>query len=315
MKKTTLFKPEMIGKSDILSDKELPIQFDPSFDLKSVTKIPLRLACANYNQVVSPPWLQDENAYILKNLLTKRECQEMINVLNEYGFKGLGNGVNQYPSEMRNNKRIRIMSKMMSAILESRIFPFMKPILEINKESHTLHKARVHHGTWKRDAINPLIRFYRYDSNNKFLKHCDFGETPDPLCYRTFVTCLIYLNNGGGVEFNGGATRLFHDYNDGTIPKWTNYASVVPEAGMCLVFNQNMMHDGENVMVKTNPKYCLRSDILYSAVEIGELTEKEKKAQALYYRAMELENEDEEQAAKLFIQAQEIVEDVNYLCS
>ncbi len=42
----------MIGKSDILSDMELPIQFDPSFDLKSIQKIPLRLACANYNKTV-----------------------------------------------------------------------------------------------------------------------------------------------------------------------------------------------------------------------------------------------------------------------
>jgi len=148
----------------------------------------------------------------------------MIDVLNEYVFKGLGNGVGQYPSEMRNNKRIRIMSKMISGsgVLESRIFPFMKSTLEINENSHTLHKARVHHGMWKLDAINPLIRFYRYDSNNKFLKHSDFGEAHDPLYYRTFITCLIYLNNGGGVEFNGGATRLFHDYNDGTMPKCLN---------------------------------------------------------------------------------------------
>jgi len=84
---------------------------------------------------------------------------------------------------------------------------------------------------------------------------------------------------------------------------------------MCLVFNQNMMHDGENVMVKSNPKYCLRSDILYSDIKIGKLMEKEKKAQVLYYEAMKLENEDEEKTARLFIKAQEIIEDVNYLCS
>lgn len=314
-RKQALFKKERIGKSDIVCDADLPIiDLFEKFDPTKVQKIPVKLGCADFNEKKSPPWLQDDNAYLLTNILSKKECENIVATVNEFGFRGL-NGEEQYPSAMRNNKRIQLMSAKMASILEQRVFPFMNPILTINNNSHTLHKTRVHHGTWKLDAINPQIRFYRYDNNNKFLKHADFGEAPDPLHYRTFVTCLFYLNDGNGIQFKGGATRLFHDFDDGTGPRWHKYASVVPETGTCFIMNQNMYHDGENVEVVINPKYNMRSDILYDAVEVGTLTELEKKAHAIYYEAMKLENVDEEKAAVKFIQAQEIMEDVNYLCS
>jgi hypothetical protein len=57
---------------------------------------------------------------------------------------------------------------------------------------------------------------------------------------------MVYLNDG----FGGGATK-FLDYE----------IDVVPKAGMALLFQHRILHEG--AIVTSGVKYVLRSDVMY----------------------------------------------------
>ena len=79
------------------------------------------------------------------------------------------------------------------------------------------------------------------------------------------LTFMIYLNGG----FTGGATH-FLGKSENTDEKYlgnsqlngqTITAKVVPEAGMALVFQHHMYHEGETL--RDGTKYIMRSDLMY----------------------------------------------------
>jgi len=79
----------------------------------------------------------------------------------------------------------------------------------------------------------------------RFAPHYDgcFRRNPSECSELTF---MVYLNDG----FAGGATT-FHDFDE----------EVVPQAGMALLFQHQLLHEG--CVVTSGVKYVLRSDVMY----------------------------------------------------
>jgi prolyl 4-hydroxylase len=94
-------------------------------------------------------------------------------------------------------------------------------------------------------GVNERFRCYRYGPGQRFAPHYDG-------CFRrnrsecSELTFMVYLNDG----FVGGATT-FHDFDE----------AVVPRAGMALLFQHQLLHEG--CVVESGVKYVLRSDVMY----------------------------------------------------
>jgi predicted 2-oxoglutarate/Fe(II)-dependent dioxygenase YbiX len=94
-------------------------------------------------------------------------------------------------------------------------------------------------------GANERFRCYRYDVDQRFAPHYDgaFIRNEDE---RSLLTFMVYLNDG----FGGGATK-FHDFD----------VDVTPKAGMALLFQHFLLHEG--CFVTRGVKYALRSDVMY----------------------------------------------------
>ena len=177
----------------------------------------------------------------------------------------------------------------------------------LDSNVNTINCGSFHYGTWSYDHLNPILRLCKYNPSNKFDKHCDSGHNPNPLNERTFKTCMIYLND----DYDNGTTRFY-----GINPKkpYSNnnheiFLKLKAKPGMCLIFNQNILHDGE--IVNNGIKYMMRTDMIYKANELeNELTKEEKKGVKIYGDGIKAEQEGRLiEAAKLYEKATELCHD------
>jgi hypothetical protein len=101
---------------------------------------------------------------------------------------------------------------------------------------------------WEVVGFNERLRWYRYDSGERFAPHYDgsFARSEDEKSHLTF---MIYLND----DFDGGETRF---YFLGEEP----YLSVRPVRGQALVFVHWKLHEGAAVL--RGRKYVLRTDVM-----------------------------------------------------
>jgi hypothetical protein len=114
-------------------------------------------------------------------------------------------------------------------------------------------------------GINPRLRVLRYDSKDgdDFLPHFDATTRIDKAGI-SLLTVLLYLNTGGGVDFDGGET-IFWDMADLSNNKRSNAVQVIPEAGTVVVFEHDLYHSGQSLQWGT--KYVLRTDLLFQMSE------------------------------------------------
>ncbi len=94
-------------------------------------------------------------------------------------------------------------------------------------------------------GANERFRCYRYAPGQRFAPHYD-GAFVRSDRERSLLTLMVYLNEG----FTGGATA-FHDWD----------LRVAPRAGMALLFQHLVLHEGCELIAGT--KYVLRSDVMY----------------------------------------------------
>ena len=137
-------------------------------------------------------------------------------------------------------------------------------------------------GRWVACGVNPCLRILKYDVNDHFELHQDgsYACTTTNNCEsaspgtRSFLTLQVYLNNGGGQDFSGGATRFYGNVQTVRVIPGDGIDSsadsaieglcvddVVPRAGRVLLFQHNIWHCGERVSAGT--KYVLRSEIMF----------------------------------------------------
>ena len=278
-------------KNDLIIDF---LKFNP----KNVKKITLRSLSKN-------KYFNDNDGYVLYNFFSPEECDSIIEKTEKIGYRDLYG----YSKNYRNNKRIIVNSSCIIGEMQSRISNFIDNQLLIDDNCETLIKIPINNGTWKFSYLNPYLRLCKYNKCNKFEKHIDSGYNPNIYNERTFKTCMVYLND----KFLGGSTR-FYDYNNNII------LELKPKKGMCLVFNQNILHDGQIIL--EGKKYIMRTDMIYKPISLNRnITEDEEKGLDLYKKGQKIEKrwlkskkrEDIKEAIKYYNDAKKLCPFAEYI--
>jgi tetratricopeptide (TPR) repeat protein len=251
--------------------------------------------------------LPDNKAYVLYNLFTLAECERIIEACEKIGFDKL----HGYDPRYRNNVRIVCEADTIVSEMNKRVKYFVEQSLTMNTDSDTMHRHKGVDGIWDYSHLNNRLRICKYNPKNRFGKHYDAGYHPDPINLRTIKTCMVYLND----NFEGGHTRFYK----GSLEKNDNshelFYSLKAKPEMCLVFNQNILHDGEEV--NDGLKYMMRTDIIYKCIKkFNVLTDKERKAMRLYNKAVDLEADGKlDESLTLYKKAFHLDPDVEVLCN
>ena len=198
----------------------------------------------------------DGRAFVLRHVLSPSECAHFIAAAEALGMRDTG-----VEHKVRRADRVVAFGEDVAALLYARCREHFAPLPPPPPPSG---KARARGGgaprlQWRPDGLNPCFRVCRYDAGGHFMPHFDdcFQESATR---RSHLTFMLYLNSG----FEGGATSFYdarqrpyrapnHDFA---------YYSYTPEAGSCVVFDHNLLHDG-GVLRGTTPKYIMRSEVMF----------------------------------------------------
>lgn len=265
--------------------EDIPLfTFKPSKHFKRENIIKTKLSC------------DEHECFVLSNVFTKDECNQLIDQGEKAGFQSLSKS---YSPKYRNNERIINLNPTLRNIMWERIESFIEDTLILGKTHETIHLTPLTEGTWKKYGLNERFRLCKYNPTNFFKSHYDEGYHPDPIALRTLKTCMVYLNE----DFEGGETIF---YMKGLKP-----IALKPKIGMCLIFNQKILHEGATVT--KGLKYFIRNDIYYKRTtkRVIELMDSEKSAIELYKCGVNLENQgDSIGALNCYIKASKMCSDV-----
>lgn len=195
----------------------------------------------------SPP---EKKGWILRNVLSKAECQALIDASEQRGYQAAKEFCFMY--FQRKNDRLMCHDQELADFLWKRIESRVPKRLEFDTGY-----------TWEAYGLNDRFRICRYKPGGHFGIHTDgiFGHSATD---RSFLTCMLYLNSGtAGGDFVGGHTDFMKDNNDRSV-----HYSLVPETGLCVVFRQadrDCLHSG--TLLKSGTKYILRTDVMFRRIE------------------------------------------------
>ncbi|RUP50840.1 hypothetical protein BC936DRAFT_137475 [Jimgerdemannia flammicorona] len=308
-----------------------PTEF-PSIDLSSfllpasdptrlpITVEPLTLPAS----VLSSTSTIEPKAYVLHNILTPAECAGFIQ-LADTGILPSGEPLLVPTNDGRtqryvNSDRGIINSLSLANVVWERIRDVLgkydeqiSGVLEVKDEDDGMvGKSWRMNGRWRADGLNEVWRLVRYETGGHFGPHRD-GVLVTDLNRRSMKTFMFYLNG----DFEGGTTNFVDDqdlYTDEVTGKirardGTIASRVRPEAGMALVFNHGLLHEGDVLL--SGKKYILRSEIMFSRIEPIENSAKESEAIQLKQRAEQLESEGRQtEAVALYRRAFKLCPDI-----
>lgn len=171
--------------------------------------------------------------FTVDEVLSADECRELMARIDREGPTVAPITTLQGPrmaTHIRNNERVMLDDEPLAQDLYERLLP------EVPEEIHGMQVA----------GLNERFRCYRYRPGMRFKMH------PDGAFYRnereqSYYTVLVYLNDG----FEGGHTVF------AVQPE----VSIRPKAGMALLFQHPIVHEGAEVL--SGVKYVLRSDLMY----------------------------------------------------
>lgn len=122
------------------------------------------------------------------------------------------------------------------------------------------------------DGLNERLRFLRYGPGHFFAKHRDGSYPRKDGSSQSYLTLMLYLNSGGGVDYEGGETCFVSDTEiarespggfHGAAPDVVH----TPQVGDVLIFAHPVLHQGNEVVSGT--KYAVRTDVMYSDPTLG----------------------------------------------
>lgn len=203
-----------------------------TFDSAQITKEPLDLGYISE---------QGKLAFLLHNVFTPEECENLIRTSEEAGYSEalvhVGGGRQVLMKGYRDGSRVMIDDSEFVQRLLQRISSHLPTTFE----NENLVE------------INERLRFLRYDEGDQFQPHSDASYGRPDNSARTLITLQIYLNE----NFKGGETTFLNRRSNAT-----KSVPVVPKTGMILVFEHNILHEGS--LVKRGRKYTIRTDVLYT---------------------------------------------------
>jgi len=178
-------------------------------------------------------------AFTLEHILSPAECERLIQAAEEEGFgiAGLGStGSQVVATEFRNSSRLIVDDPFLAQQIFERIQPYLPTVWEGRRLI----------------GLNEQLKFLRYHPGQKFVAHFDGAFCRPNTSNQTCLTVQLYLSQG---QMVGGATRFMGADAQPAV-------CCTPDAGRVLVFQHNILHDGEEV--KEGVKYTIRTDVEYS---------------------------------------------------
>lgn len=148
----------------------------------------------------------DGSAFILRNFLTREECQYFVEQAEAIGMEPCG-----YKQSVRVTDRVVAKSKPVAELLFDRVRPFLEPCINLTDTSDaseswptgipwTFPRCK-----WQPDGLNEVFRVCRYQPGGFFAPHHDGGHVKTQ-CNRSMKTFMIYLND----DFVGGETNFYN---------------------------------------------------------------------------------------------------------
>lgn len=182
-----------------------------------------------------------DHVFVLENVLTEDECNEIIDIAEDTGFKIAGlytddSGETTYvDTEKRQSKRCILDSDEFANRLWKRIQHAIVPKLPAGLVAKRL---------------NERLRILKYTPGDRFVTHRDGTYlTPDGRELSQY-TVLIYLND----DYEGGYTTYFNSPDGPGIP-------ILPKTGSVVIQHQSCLHSVPPLVSGT--KYALRTEVMY----------------------------------------------------
>eukprot|EP00111_Clytia_hemisphaerica_P021206 TCONS_00062465-protein len=255
--------PDMIGKPYLLAETSLrTTDWGEHFQFLDNTELGNTVFNNTILDEIHP------SVFSCKNLLSKSQCKKIITKAEKLNFQLCCYG------EERNNSRLVLFDENFADFLWKNLSEqFVDKLGDNPVHPFGFDASR---GNWKLSGINQAMRLNRYSGKNKEF----FGPHRDaPFCpngdKRSLYTMLIYLND----DFEGGQTILHFPKNISTDTKGQtiskeiqfhgnifhgfDHISIKPQTGTCLIFKQNILHQGYPLHSEsTNYKYIIKTDIM-----------------------------------------------------
>jgi hypothetical protein len=187
---------------------------------------------------------QEDNAFVLENVLTAEEAATLVQRAEALGFEpatvySTEADDNIVVKEVRDNFRVLEKFKAMADALWQVTSPFFPDEIDGKKKV----------------GLFDLLRFYRYHPGQSFAPHVDHTVYPEELDgTESRYTFLFYLNDG----CEGGETR-FTKIED--VKLGTPSSKITPRTGLALAFRHENEHEG--CIVNGGCKYIVRTDVMY----------------------------------------------------
>ncbi|RUS34250.1 hypothetical protein BC938DRAFT_481623 [Jimgerdemannia flammicorona] len=308
-----------------------PTEF-PSIDLSSfllpvsdptrlpITVEPLTLPAS----VLSSTSTIEPKAYVLHNILTPAECAGFIQ-LADTGILPSGEPLLVPTNDGRtqryvNSDRGIINSLSLANVVWERIRDVLgkydeqiSGVLEVKDEDDGPHRDGVLVTDLNRRSMKTFMFYLNGDFEGGTTNFVDDQDLyTDEVTGKIRARVLIYFHivrfAKSANPFSGNfllLTTIHPLYiQDGTIA-----SRVRPEAGMALVFNHGLLHEGDVLL--SGKKYILRSEIMFSRIEPIENSAKESEAIQLKQRAEQLESEGRQtEAVALYRRAFKLCPDI-----
>ena len=228
--------------------------------------------------------------FVLENVLSAKECQQLIHVATALGYRY------DHPITLVNPTGIDSCEWFINNTIHDTIYNRVKQHLPktMGGESCTNNGggALLH-------SINKRWRFFQYNQNCVYRPHID-GSWPESRLIqidddgnkdsassyryendesgttRSYLTFLIYLND----DFTGGETRYYYNVSTNGDNNATKMVArgVTPKRGCVMVFPQgntaSLLHEGSAVTQGT--KYVVRTDVLYQLQQQQQQTQQQQ---------------------------------------
>jgi len=181
-------------------------------------------------------------AFTLEDVLSADECVRLVEAAESMGFAqaGLGRSGEQVVcTEFRDSGRLITEDPALAQLIFRRVHP---------------HLPRLWRGR-RLLGLNEQLKFLRYHPGQKFAAHYDGAFVRPGTQNRTCLTLQLYLSTE---HVEGGAT-IFCGYEGAE-----KGARCEPRAGRVLIFQHNLLHEGEQV--RSGVKYTIRTDVEYGPV-------------------------------------------------
>ncbi|XP_076116892.1 uncharacterized protein LOC143084398 isoform X2 [Mytilus galloprovincialis] len=193
-------------------------------------------------QIDLPRQWEGKLAYLLHNVLSKKECDDLIKKAEDKGFeptflncKGRrSNGIDEYG----NCSRCTLELKEVADTMWRRVGNLIPEIWNNRKVV----------------GLNERIRVLRYNTGDNFHPHLDgsyISEEGDI----SYMSVQVYLNQ----NFEGGNTTFLCMLEE-------DKTEIIPQTGSMLIFEHDILHEGSKIL--SGRKYVLRSDVMYSGETI-----------------------------------------------